>query len=346
METGIEFGEIENVLQQILERELNFEVMVQELVESGDVLSVGKWSAILGKLLVEQFRYHGKAIWQLILLVVCAAILATVAKAFRNRQISDMGFYMIYLLLFLIMMRSFGICYGLTENVIIDLVDFMKVLMPAYLLAVAASAYRTSAVLYYEGFLLLIYYLQKLVAFILLPAIRCYVMFTMLGHLGKEEFFARGRKGMKSAILFVMKSMIGVTAGLQLIQGMISPAIDELKHTAISKGVSSLGNIGNIAQNITDVMLGAGMLLKNGIGAAGAIVIVIICMVPVIQVGCYAVFYHFLAAATEPVSDKKITNAIGDMGEGLSLLVKLLFTVATLFLLTIAMICVTTGGIV
>lgn len=345
MNAEIEYGEIENILEQILGRQVEFGKLVDELTREGELFSLGNGAKLLGRILMEQMKSHGQTISFLVLLIVSAAILSTIAGAFRNRQISEMGFYMIYLLMFLIMMRSFGVCYSLTETVIGQLIDFMKVLMPAYLMAAAVSAYRTSAVLYYEGFLLMIYYLQKLVAVLILPAIRGYVLFAMLGHLGKEDFFSRGREGIKRAILFLLKSMIGVSAGFQAIQGMLSPAIDEMKQTAISRGVSSLGNLGNIAQNAMDVALGSGALLKNGIGAAAAIVIVAICLAPVVKVGGYVIFYHALAAAAEPVSDKKLVNVIGDMGEGLGLLAKLLFTVGAMFLLTIAIVCATTGGI-
>ena len=344
MGTDINFGEIEEVLGRILGESMGFEDMVEQMLTDGRVLSPGKWMELFGNALITQLKNHGQTIGHLLLMIISAAVLTTIAKAIRNRQISDMGFYMIYLLLFLIMMRSFGTCYTLTEKVIADLIDFMKVLMPAYLMAAAVSSYRTSAVVYYEGFLLLIYYLQKAVAVFLLPGIRCYVLISMLGHLGKEDFLSRGKEGLKKLLLFLMKGMIGVTAGMQMIQGMLTPAVDEFKQSAISKGLSSLGGIGNLMGNVTDVVIGSGVLLKNGIGVAAAILVVVICLVPVVQTGCYAVFYQLLAAAAEPISDKRLTKAIGQMGDGIGLLVRLLFSVCTIFLLTIAIICVTTGG--
>ncbi len=344
MRENLEFGEIEAVLERIMGTSTGFEKMVQETMQGGSFFSVSGWMKILGNVLLEQLRSHGQTVGYLILLILSAAVLATVAKAFRNRQISDMGFYMMFLLLFIIMMKSFGTCYELTDSVIGDLTDFMRVLMPTYLMAAAVGAYRTSAVVYYEGFLLLIYYLQKIVEVFLLPAIRCYVLFSMLGHLGKEEFFPKCREGLKKLILWALKAMIGVTAGLQMIQGMISPAIDEMKQTVFSRGVSSLGNIGNVAKNVTDVIIGSGALLKNGIGVAAAVVIVSICLIPIAEVACYGVFYQVLGAVAEPISDKRLTSVITQMGEGIGLLVKLLFTVCAMFLLTIAMVCVTTGG--
>lgn len=345
MKTELDYREIEAVLEQIMGKSVSFESMVGEITTGGEFLSPGKWISVLGNVFLNQLSEHGHTVAYLLLLIVSAAMLSTIAKAFRNRQISDMGFYMIYLLMFLIMMRSFGACYSLTEEVITDLIEFMKVLMPTYLMAAAVSSYRTSAVIYYEGFLLLIYYLQNLIAVVVLPAIRCYVLFAMLGHLAKEEFFSRGREGLKKIILWIFKAMIGVTAGLQMIQGMISPAIDEFKQTALSRSISSLGNVGNVAQNVTDVVLGSGVLIKNGIGVVAAVMIVSICLIPVVQVGGYVLFYHVLAAVAEPISDKKLTNAIGDMGDGIGLLAKLLFTVSAMFLLTIAIVCVTTGGL-
>ena len=345
MGAELDYGEIEAVLAQIIGKEVSFGGMVQKMTEGGSVFREGNLPRLLGNILLEQLKIHGQTIGYLLLLIISAALIATISKAFQNRQISDMGFYMIFLLLFLIMMKSFGACYVLAEKVIGDMISFMRVLMPAYLMAAAVSSYRTSAVVYYEGFLLLNFYLQKLVEIFLLPAIRCYVLLSMLGYLGKEEFFSKGREGLKRLILWSLKAMVGVSAGFQMIQGMISPAVDEMKHTMLSKGISSLGSVGNVAQNVTDVLLGSGALLKNGIGAVAAVMIVSICLVPVVETACYAVFYQVLAAVAEPVSDKRLIGAISQMGEGIGLLVKLLFSVCAMFLLTIAFVCVTTGGI-
>lgn len=341
----VDYGEIEAVLEKITGKPVGFETLVEEALAGESLFSLGKWIGLFGNAMTEQLRFHSQKIGYLLVLILSAAVLSVIAKAFRNRQISDMGFYMIFLLLSLILMRSFGVCYELTSSVIGDMIDFMKVLMPAYLMAAAASAYRTSAVVYYEGFLLMIYYLQKVVASVLMPGIRCYVLLSMLSYLGKEDFFSRGRETLKKMILWGLKLLIGIAGGLQMIQGMISPAIDEMKHTVFSKGISGLGTVGNVAQNVTDVILGSGALLKNGIGVAGAICILLICLLPVVQVSGYAVFYQLLSAAAEPISDKRLVGVIEKMGEGIGLLVKVLFTVCAMFLLSISIICVTTGGI-
>ena len=341
----MDYGEIEEVLGTIFGEKIGFESMIRQAIDGGNLFDVSTWIGRLREVFVQQIQSQRQLLGALFGLMIMAAILTVVSKAFRNKQISEMGFLVIFLLLFLILMKSFQGCFVITENVIHDLIDFIKVLMPAYLMAAALGAYRTSAVMYYEGFLLLIYYLQKMISVLLLPAIRGYVLVGMLGYLGKEDVFTKGKKYLKSMILFVLKAMISVTAGLQMIQGMLTPAIDHMKHTIFTKGVSSLGTIGNVAENVTDVILGSGTLLKNGIGVVGSVMIVSICLVPVVQVSAYLIFYRVLTVITEPFSDKRILGMIEHMGDGIGLLVKLLFTLSALFLLTIAIVCVTTGGI-
>ncbi len=345
MEAEISYREIEEILEQILGSEVKFETVVEQLMSGETLFDMKMITSVFQEVLLQQLQNYMEFFGYLLLLLLSAAILFSVTRAFRNHQISDMGFYMIYLLLMLLLMQVFGACYEMTETLIRDLLDFMKVLMPAYLMAAAAASYRTSAAVYYEGFMLLTYYLQKLVLYIILPIIRGYCLLVLAGHLGSSDFFSGGRVQIKRLIGFLLKGILAVSVGLQFIQGMITPAIDSVQQTVFNKGVSSLGSLGNVTQGVMDVILGSGIILKNGIGAAAAIMILIICLFPAVRVGSYIFFLSLLAVVTEPVSDKRLIGAVSEMSEGLGLLVRLQFTVAALFLLTIAVVCVTTGGI-
>jgi stage III sporulation protein AE len=93
---------------------------------------------------------------------------------------------------------------------------------------------------------------------------------------------------------------------------------------------------------VTDVVLGAAVLIKNGIGVAGAIVLVGICIVPIVQMIIMSLMYKLAAALVQPVSDRRITGCISSVSEGYELLVKVIFTMAVLFLLTIAVVAAAT----
>ena len=85
------------------------------------------------------------------------------------------------------------------------------------------------------------------------------------------------------------------------------------------------------------------MLIKNGIGMAGAIITVLICAVPVLRMLILAFLYRLAAALVQPVSDKRITGCISSVSEGYELLVRVIFTAGVLFLLTIAVVAASTS---
>ena len=55
-----------------------------------------------------------------------------------------------------------------------------------------------------------------------------------------------------------------------------------------------------------------------------------------------AFMYKLAAALVQPVSDKRITGCIGSVSEGYELIVKVIFSTGILFLLTIAVVAVST----
>ena len=90
-------------------------------------------------------------------------------------------------------------------------------------------------------------------------------------------------------------------------------------------------------------MLGTAVLIKNGIGMAGAVVTVAICAVPVLQMLILAFLYKLAAALVQPVSDKRITGCIGGVSEGYEMMVKIIFTAGLMFLLTVAVVAASTS---
>lgn len=85
------------------------------------------------------------------------------------------------------------------------------------------------------------------------------------------------------------------------------------------------------------IFLSSGLVIKNGIGAAALIVLVLLCAVPFLKMACLAVLYRILAAVLEPVADKRISGGMNGVANGGMLYLKILSTCLMLFFLTIAL---------
>ena len=91
------------------------------------------------------------------------------------------------------------------------------------------------------------------------------------------------------------------------------------------------------------MVLGSAVLIKNCLGAAALIILLLAAAPPVIRLGVSSVFYRFIAALVQPVTDNRMVGCIQTMGEGVGMLLRLLFTVEILFFLTIAILAGSLG---
>ena len=95
--------------------------------------------------------------------------------------------------------------------------------------------------------------------------------------------------------------------------------------------------MGDLMGGTAEILTGTVILIKNGIGMAGAVVALVICATPLSSDGHNGADVQTgLAALVQPVSDKRIISCIRGVSEGYELLVRILFTAGALFLITIA----------
>ena len=170
----------------------------------------------------------------------------------------------------------------------------------------------------------------------LLPAVYIYLLMELVNHLTREEFLSRMAELLKNIIAWSLKTIVGALVGLQMIQRLISPALDALKRTAVGRTAGAIPGIGNVINGVTEMVLGSAVLVKNSLGAAAAVILLLLGLSPVIRLGISTVFYQFLAALVQPVADRRMVGCLHTMGESIGMLLKLLLTVEVLFLLTIA----------
>ena len=163
-------------------------------------------------------------------------------------------------------------------------------------------------------------------------------------HLTKEEYLSQMKEMASKVTVWLLKSMLAVVIGFNTIQGILNPAVDSLKTTLFSRAVEVIPGIGNIAGSVTDVVLGSSVLIKNGIGVAALVVLVLICLVPLAKLGMLVLILELAAALIQPVSDKRMTGCVTGVGEGIRLLFRVVFTTVVLFMLTIAVVTVSVRG--
>ena len=164
-----------------------------------------------------------------------------------------------------------------------------------------------------------------------------------MGNLTGEDFLSEFAELIKKAVIWILRTLLACVIGINVVQGLLAPAIDTLKRSALTRTAEALPWVGNALGGTADIVLGTAVLIKNGIGMAGAVIAVVICAFPLIEMAVMALMYKLAAALVQPVSDKRITACISSVSEGYELMVRMIFTAGLLFLLTIAVVAASTS---
>lgn len=340
----LEMHEIQETMDHILDDEsFNIEEAVIDMISGKNPFDIRKIFELLLQKLFAGIIQNKDVFIHILLLAVAGAIFHNFSEAFKNTQIAEIGFYIIYMMLLAILVKSFTQITQIASETIENLLDFMRALLPSYLMSITVSAGPTSSMVFYEIIFFMITAVQWLLKNLILPMIQIYVILVLINDLLKEDSLSRLADLIKHAVEWMLKSLLAVIVGINVIQSMISPVIDSLKTGVLAKTASVLPGVGNIVNAATEVVLGAGVLIKNGIGVAALIAIAFICIIPVINMSVVTLIYQLSAAVIQPISDKRIVRSLGGIGMGARLLTRVVLTAGVLFLLTIAIITVSTN---
>lgn len=281
---------------------------------------------------------------KIILLILIAAIFHVFTEVFENGQMGTICFYMVYLLLFIFLADNFSDMSSRLEKQLLWVSDFMKALAPAYYMTVAAATGVTTAAMFYQGVLLLVLLIQWGLSSIVLPCINLYVLLMFVNHLSKEEMVSKFAELLHVLIGWILKTLMGVVIGLQVVRGLVTPAVDSLKRGALGKTASVIPGIGNVVNTASDLILTCAVLIRNSLGVVVLLILVLFGAEPMIHYIVMSFAYRFLAAVAQPVSDKRIVACLGTMGEGCMLLLRVFFQAEFLCIVTFLILMMSFGG--
>ncbi len=338
-----EFSEIEDLLDDIFpEKKTDFQDLIKKMLSGQTEPSL----QVIGEMISDQFFYEWKSskagMVHILLIVIVAAVFTNFSNVFQNQQISEISFYVLYLLLITIGLNSFRILIVSAGENLERLIGFMKVLGPVYFLAVAFAAGSSTSILFYNLVLLLIYLVELVILNFLIPFVQVYIVVKVMNNLSEEDYLSKFAELCETVIAWTLKTLLAGVTGVNIIQGLLSPAIDSLKRSVVGRSAEAIPVVGDAIGGVTEVMLGTAVLIKNGIGVAGALVCIGICLVPIIQMAVVTLLYKLIAAMIQPVSDKRIVGCISSIADGSQMLLRIIFTTGVLFLLTIAVVTATT----
>ena len=332
----LDFDAIQQEVDSLLSsQQFSFAGTVRSLLQDGDPFRIFRAGNAVLSCAKTAFLAQKGLMKELFLLVLAGAVLGSFSSLFEGKQVRDASFYMVYLLALALILKNFQSSGENLKAVITSLVAFMRILTPSYYLAAAAGG-ASSAVMFYQMLLLVILAVEKLLLALVLPMIHIYLLIALVNDLSGEEILSHMTELLETCVNGLLKSSLGVLVGMQMIRNLIAPALDSLRQMALWRTAGMIPGIGNAVNAVTELVAGSAVLIRNCFGVTAMLVLLAAGMVPAVQLLVSGLSFRLLAAAAQPVSDKRIAGCLAAAGKGYAMLLRLLLTVEVLFLLTIA----------
>lgn len=325
LEDYIDLDSIEAGLQELTALEsFSFRDTVMGLIRGEIPLEPSKLPGMAAELFLEELRQQKTLALQILLIVLTSAVFTNFVHVFENNQIADISFFMMYLLISTLLVRSFAAMNAMVLETCSDMGDFMKLLLPPYLITIVLSSGSLSAIGFYEIILLALQLLQGVLVNIVLPAINFYLVLLILNQMTREDYFSRFAKLLETIIEWSVKTMLGIVAGLQVVQGLIAPAVDSLKSSSLHRLAKTIPGVGSVLDSVAETMAGSALVIKNAVGVAGMVALVVICSIPFLKLAACILLFRLLCAFIQPFSEKRMVEGIESISHGTVLLMRVL----------------------
>lgn len=340
----LDFDEIQEILDENTSCSFSVKEYIKKVISGEESFSLTGLGNDILDIVKKEVAQQKNIFFQLLTLAFIAGIFSNFSSLFKNSQVGETSFYIVYLIMFSVLTVSYFSVAQLMQSTFEQLTEFMKVLLPTYFAAMTFVTGVTASLGLYELTLFTISIAELMIVKIALPVINVYFILSLANRISKEDMLSKFVETLEVMVRWGLKTLLGIVIGMHTIQSMVMPAANRLKTTAVNKTVSALPVLGDLLGSVTEAVLGAGVLVKNAVGAVGLIAVIAICVVPILKVIICNLIYRLAMTAAQPVSDKRMLECMEGAVKASELLIYTGCIGGILFFFTIVIITAFTGA--
>ena len=340
-EEEIDITALSRKIEQLDERDYpDFASIFQKLVSmrfTEAAQEIGQW--MTGAVLQEIFSSK-IFIGELAGILLFASVFSNISSAFQSYGVSDSGFLISYFLVFSIIFTNFTVMIAMFKDTVILLSSFLKVLLPVYTLAVSLSGNLSTGIVFYEYFMIVVLFLNWIFLNVFLPLLQYYFLFS---HFSQKQNISKLCEGLYFLLAKGIQIIFFLLFGFHLLETMIAPSFDSAKNSILNKMIGLIPGAGSIVQSVAGTAIGSSLVIKNAVGAAGILFLLIFLLLPLVKLFIYIFLYFLLSVVLEPIADERFILCINAAVKCGILMIKVLCMSSVLFIVVIALTSLTTN---
>lgn len=290
---------------------------------------------ILGKEIRNQLTLIGS----IIVIIVIHSILKSVSDGLENEGISKVSYFVQYILIVTLIMKSFSEIVMNIKDTTQSLVGYSYSLIPLLISLMMFTGNLVSAGAVQPILLLMITFIGTFISNFLLPMVLIGTALGIISKISDKVQIDKLAKTFKSSTVWILGLVLTVFTGILSLESSLTGKVDGITTKATKAIVTNaIPVVGKILSDASETVLGSGIVLRNAVGLVGVIVIIGICAMPIIKLGVLTALYQILSAICEPIADKKIISIIEQMRDTFKVLLGMVSAISIMLIIGVTIV--------
>lgn len=293
-----------------------------------------------------KFAFHeiivnGKLLGSLILLTIFSVMLQMLQNSFEKSSISTVAYAIVFMVIIILALNSFHVAITYASDAISNMTNFILALVPLLLALMAASGGAISAAFFHPVILFLMNTSGMLIEYIVLPLLFLSTLLHVVSSLSEQYKVTQLANLLRNISIGILGIFLTIFLGVISVQGASSAITDGI---TIKTAKFVTGNfipvIGRMFTDATDTVINASLLLKNTVGIAGVVILLLLVAFPAIKILMISFIYKLAAALLQPIGGGPVIKCLDVISKSVIYVFAALAIVSLMFFLSITVIIV------
>lgn len=320
------------------------EKIISQAAKGDMKLNVSNILNSIVKYLFKEIYVNIDILIKIIILSILCAILKNLQNSFLSESVGELAFFVCYIVIVSVLMVSFSTAMNMCNSIIDDMVSFMHAIIPLLITLLVSAGSISSASMFQPLLVMLVEIGATMIKNFFIPLIFIVTVLNIVNNISDKIQLTRLSGFLKQVCGWGLGFILTVFIAIVTIQGSMGSVVDGVTSKTAKFAIGTfIPVVGKYLADAADTVIGCTLVIKNASGLIAMIGIILICLAPLLKILALVVLYKLAAAFVEPISDKKITNCLGDMAGSLTYILGLTASVAVMFLIVITVVISTSN---
>ncbi|MCR8633955.1 stage III sporulation protein AE [Paenibacillus radicis (ex Xue et al. 2023)] len=292
-----------------------------------------------------ELLYNGKLLASIVILTIFSMLLETLQSSFEKNTVSKVAYAIAFMVLMIMAINSFSVAIGYANGAISDMIHFMVAVIPLLLTLLASMGNIVSVSVLHPLIVFMIHAVGTAIYLVVFPLLFFSAVLHIVSSLSDKYKVTQLANLLRTVSVACLGVFVTVFLGVISVRGVGSAVVDGVTiRTAKYIAGNFVPVVGRMFSDASETVIGASLLVKNAVGLAGVVIIIMLCAFPALKIMALALIYNLSAAIMQPLGDNPMIACLETIGKSMIYVFAALAIVGLMFFLALT-ILITAGNL-